>query len=245
MEILGIDIGGSGIKGAVVNLDTGEFVTDRLRISTPQPAIPKAVATVVGEIAQHFEWKDAIGCTFPAVVKHGVTLSAANVDNTWIGANAREIIEEATGTKVIVLNDADAAGIAEMKFGAGRDKSGLVIMITLGTGIGTAFFMNGILIPNTEFGHLKIRGKDAEHRASDKIRTDEQLSWKKWGKRLSEYLQNLEFLFTPDLFIIGGGVSKKYEKFFPYLMCNTEIVPAQLRNEAGIVGAAMAASEIT
>ncbi len=244
MNLLGIDIGGSGIKGAIVDTEKGEFVHDRLRIPTPQPAKPVPVANVVAEIAEHFEWTGPIGCTFPAVVKHGVTMSAANVDDEWIGTDAKQILQETTGSPVVVLNDADAAGIAEMRFGAGKGKDGLVVILTLGTGIGSAFFMNGILIPNTEFGHLKIRGKDAEHRASDKIRQEQEYSWKKWGKKLSEYLQYLEFLFNPDLFIIGGGVSKKYEKFFPHIVCDTAIVPAELRNQAGIVGAAMAAKDL-
>jgi polyphosphate glucokinase len=241
MEILGIDIGGSGIKGAIVDIDKGEFVGDRLRIPTPQPAKPEPVAEVVAEIARHFEWTGSIGCTFPAVVKKGVTLTAANVDDDWIGTDAKSLIQTHTGSPVIVLNDGDAAGIAEMKFGAGKDRDGLVIILTLGTGIGSAFFMDGVLIPNTEFGHLKIRGKDAEDRASDRIRQEKDYSWKKWGKRLSEYFQYVEFLFNPDLFIIGGGISKKYEKYFPHIVCDTEILPAQLRNNAGIVGAAMAA----
>ena len=244
MELLGIDIGGSGIKGAIVDTQKGEFITDRLRIPTPQPAKPDAVGEVVGQISAHFEWKGPIGCTFPAVVKNGVTLSAANVDDEWIGADAKNIIEKHTGNPTIVLNDADAAGIAEMTFGAGQDRQGLVIILTLGTGIGSAFFMDGKLIPNTEFGHLKIRGKDAEDRASDRIRQEKGYSWEKWGKRLSEYFQYMEFLFTPNLFIVGGGISKKYDKYFPYIHCNTEIVPAQLRNRAGIVGAAMAAKDL-
>ena len=171
-------------------------------------------------------------------------MTAANVDDEWIGTDAKTLIETHTECPVIVLNDGDAAGIAEMKFGAGKDRDGLVIILTLGTGIGSAFFMNGELIPNTEFGHLKIRGKDAEDRASDRIRQEKDYSWSKWGKKLSEYFQYVEFLFTPDLFIIGGGVSKKYEKYFPYIVCDTEIVPAQLRNDAGIVGAAMAAKHL-
>jgi len=244
MELLGIDIGGSGIKGAIVDTEKGEFVQDRMRIPTPQPAKPEPVADVVNQIAEHFSWKGPIGCTFPAVVKHGVTLSAANVDDDWIGTDAKSLLQDTIGSPVVVLNDADAAGIAEVKFGAGKGRDGLIVILTLGTGIGSAFFMNGVLIPNTEFGHLKIRGKDAEDRASDRIRQEKDYSWKKWGKRLSEYFQYLEFLFTPDLFIIGGGVSKKYDKFFPYIDCNTEIVPAQLRNQAGIVGAAMAAKDL-
>ncbi len=244
MKMLGIDIGGSGIKGAIVDTVAGDFLTDRLRIPTPQPSKPKPVANVVKQIVGHFNWQDAIGCTFPAVVQHGVTLTAANVHDDWIGTDAKSLLEKRTGNPVIVLNDADAAGIAEMKFGAGRGRSGLVIILTLGTGIGSAVFIHGQLVPNTEFGHLEIRGRKAEHRSSDRIRQLKGYTWKKWGKQLSEYLQYMEFLFTPDLFIIGGGVSKQHEKFFPHIRCQTEIVPAQLRNRAGIVGAAMAAVDL-
>ena len=244
MKVLGVDIGGSGIKGAIVDTDAGEFVTERLRIETPQPSKPAAVAAVVGEIAAHFAWEAAIGCTFPAVVQRGVTMTAANVDRGWIGADAKRLLEEATGNPVIVLNDADAAGIAEMKFGAGREREGLVAILTLGTGIGSSLFMDGRLVPNTELGHLIIRGKDAEERATDRARQQRGYSWKQWGKRVSEYLEYLESLITPDLFIIGGGVSKRYQKFFPYIKCKTEIVPAQLRNRAGIIGAAVAAVDL-
>ena len=244
MEILGIDIGGSGIKGAIVDTERGEFASDRLRIETPQPAKPPAVADVVARIVSHFDWQAAIGCTFPAVVQHGVTLTAANVDDEWIGADAKTLMEQKTGNPVIVLNDADAAGIAEMKFGAGRERRGLVVILTLGTGVGSSLFINGHLVPNTEFGHLIIRGKDAEWRTSDRARQEKDYSWKAWGKRLSEHLQYMETLITPDLFIIGGGVSKKYEKFFPHIRCDTQIVPAQLRNRAGIVGAAIAAADL-
>lgn len=244
MHILGVDIGGSGIKGAIVDTESGEFVTDRLRIETPQPSKPPAVATVVGEISEHFQWSAAIGCTFPAVVKRGVTMTAANVDDDWIGADAAGLLKSKTGNPVIVLNDADAAGIAEMKFGAGRDLDGLVAILTLGTGIGSSLFMDGRLVPNTELGHLIIRGKDAETRATDRARQERGYTWKQWGKRVSEYLEYLESLITPDLFIIGGGVSKRYESFFPYINCKTEIVPAQLRNRAGIVGAAVAATDL-
>jgi len=241
MEVLGIDIGGSGIKGALVDIDRGVLTTDRHRIPTPQPAKPKAVAKVVGEIAKHFKWQGPIGCTFPAIVKDGVTHSAANVDDAWIGANARTLFREQTGCPIYVINDADAAGIAEMEFGAGHQHPGVVIMLTLGTGIGSAIFSNGILVPNTEFGHMEIRGKDAEHRAADSVRKRKDLSWKKWAACLDEMLERMEALFSPDLFIVGGGVSKKHEKFLPLLKIQTEIVPAKLRNNAGIVGAAVAA----
>ncbi|MCG3208310.1 MAG: Polyphosphate glucokinase [Anaerolineae bacterium] len=241
MEILGIDIGGSGIKGAPVNIETGELTSDRYRIPTPEPSVPEAVADVVAKITRHFEWTGPIGCTFPAVIKNGVALTAANVDNTWIGTNGQKLLREKTGCPVLLLNDADAAGFAEMKFGASQDRTGVVILLTLGTGIGSAIFVNGVLVPNTEFGHLDIRGKDAENRASDRIRKAEDLSWKEWAKRVNEYLQRMEALFWPDLFIIGGGVSKKHEKFFRYFDIKTEIVPAKTLNEAGIIGAALAA----
>ncbi len=244
MEILGIDIGGSGIKGAIVDTSEGEFVSERLRIETPQPAKPAAVAAVVGEISAHFAWESAIGCTVPAVVKGGLTMTAANVDSDWIGTDARSLLKAATANPVVLLNDADAAGVAEMKFGAGRNCDGLVAILTLGSGIGSSLFIDGRLVPNTELGHLIIRGKDAEERATDRARQQRGYSWKRWGKQISEYLEYLESLITPDLFIIGGGVSKKYRKFFPYLDCKTTVVPAQLRNRAGIIGAAVSAAAL-
>jgi polyphosphate glucokinase len=243
VNILGIDIGGSGIKGAIVDVKKGEMTTERQRIDTPQPATPAAVAQVVAQLVQQLNYQGPIGCTFPAVVQHGVILTAANVDQSWIGTNGETIFQETTGCPVHVLNDADAAGVAEMRFGAGRDRQGVVIMLTFGTGIGSAIFLNGQLLPNTEFGHMKIRGKDAEHRAAARIRSEKDLSWKDWSKRVNEFLQQMEFLFSPDLFIIGGGVSKKFDKFAPYLKVRAELQPAQLLNEAGIIGAAMAAAE--
>jgi polyphosphate glucokinase len=245
MHVLGIDIGGSGIKGAPVDLDKGELAQDRHKIATPQPSIPTAVAEVVNQLVQHFNYQGPIGCTFPAVVQHGVTLTAANVDQSWIGTNAQELFRAATGLPVLVLNDADAAGIAEMQFGAGKGRKGVVILLTFGTGIGSAIFTDGVLLPNTEFGHLQIRGKDAEHRAAARIRDEEDLSWKEWSERVNEYLQVMEFLFSPDLFIIGGGISRKFEKFQKHLSARAEIVPAMLGNDAGIVGAAMAAKDLT
>ncbi len=244
VEVLGIDIGGSGIKGAPVDIEKGEMTADRLRIPTPDPSTPEAVAEVVGQIAGHFDWHGPIGITFPAVVQHGVVYTAANVDESWIATDAKTLFEKATGCPVRVLNDADAAGIAEMAFGAGKDRSGVVILITLGTGIGSAIFTDGHLLPNTEVGHMEIRGKDAEHRAAARVRKEKDLSWKKWGRHVNEFLQRLEFYFSPDLFIIGGGVSKKKEKYFSYLDTRAEIVAAQLLNEAGIIGAAMAASQM-
>lgn len=243
MKTLGIDIGGSGIKGALVDLQTGALASERLRISTPTPATPEAVTDVVAEIVAQLGWKGRVGCTFPAIIKHGVAHSAANVDQSWIGTDVEAMISKKTGDAAIVLNDADAAGIAEMRFGAGRGINGVVMMLTFGTGIGSAVFINGHLLPNTELGHLELKGKEAEQRASDRAREEKGLSWEKWGKRVSEYLNYLEFLFSPDLFIMGGGVSKKFDQFKEFLVLKTPITPALLKNDAGIVGAAMAASE--
>jgi polyphosphate glucokinase len=244
MEILGIDIGGTGIKGAPVDIERGIFMDERYRIPTPQPSAPEAVAEVVARISEHFGWTGPVGCTFPAVVKSGVVYTAANVDDAWVGKDAHAIFKRVTGLPVLMLNDADAAGIAEMAFGAGRGRSGVVFVLTLGTGIGSAIFVNGMLMPNTELGHMEIRGKDAEHRAANSIRKQKALSWKKWAARVNEYLHRLEFLFSPDLFIIGGGVSKRHDKFLPLLNVRAEVVPAQLFNDAGIVGAAMAAASL-
>jgi len=242
-KILGIDIGGSGIKGAPVNVQTGELTEERHRIPTPQPATPKAVAKTVAELAKHFDWKNKpIGCTFPAIVKKGHTLSAANVDKKWIGTDADSLFEDKTGCSVTVLNDADAAGLAEMKFGAGHGVDGVVMMLTFGTGIGSALFLDGKLVPNTELGHVGVgKHEKAEAWTAARIKEEEDLSWKKWAGRVEKYLQHLEFLFSPDLFIIGGGVSKRSEKFFPDIDIKTKMVPAKLLNNAGIVGAAMAA----
>jgi polyphosphate glucokinase len=244
MQVLGIDIGGSGIKGAVVDTEKGELTAPRHRIPTPQPSKPTAVAKVIKELVDHFDWQGPIGCTFPAIVHHGVIKTAANVDQRWIGVDSIKLFEETTSCPVRVINDGDAAGVAEMSFGAGRHRKGVVILLTLGTGIGSAIFTEGVLVPNTEFGHLPIRGVDAEDRASDRIRKEEDLSWKQWSKRVNEYLASMEFFFSPDLFIIGGGVSKKHHKYLQYFESDAEIVPAQLLNEAGIIGAAMAASDL-
>lgn len=241
MQVLGIDIGGSGIKGAIVDAETGELLTKRHRISTPDPSTPEAVAKVVGEIVKHFEWQGPVGCTFPAVIRNGVVYTAANVDKSWIGTDARKLLAAETGCPVTIINDADAAGIAEMVFGAGRDVGGVVVMLTLGTGIGTALFVDGHLAPNTELGHLEMNGGDAEQQAADSARKREDLGWKAWGKRLNQYFQMIEFLLSPDLFIVGGGVSKKHEKFFKHIETRAPLVPAQMRNHAGIIGGAMAA----
>ena len=244
MEILGIDIGGSGIKGAPVNLKTGTLTAPRCRIRTPRPSTPQAVAGTVAEIVEHFKWSGPVGCGFPAPIRNGVALTAANVHNDWIGTNGETLFTESTGCPTRVINDADAAGLAEMVFGAGRDRGGVVLIVTLGTGLGTALFSDGHLLPNTELGHIEINGRDAEKRASAAARTREGLSWKKWAGRLDKYLRTLERLVWPELIILGGGVSKNSERFVPYLTVQAEIVPAQLRNEAGIVGAALAARQL-
>lgn len=238
--VLGIDIGGSGIKGAPVDVDSGVLLTDRYRIPTPRPAKPAAVAKVVVNLVRHFDWSGPVGCTFPGVIKQGVVLTAANVHKTWVGVDCRDLLEQQTGCPVTVLNDADAAGLAEMRFGAGREQPGLVMVVTLGTGIGTALFMDGRLVPNAELGHVIVRGKDAETRASDRARTSKGWGWKKWAKRVDEYLLYLESLLNPDLFVLGGGVSRKHERYLRYLTTSAPVVPAELRNEAGIVGAALA-----
>ncbi len=245
MHILGIDIGGSGIKGAPVDVARGVLAADRYRIATPDPSTPEAVGAVVGELARHFDWEGPIGCTFPAIIKGGVTLSAANVDKSWIGYDAENLFQRMTGCPVVVLNDADAAGLAEMTFGAGRGVAGVVMMLTFGTGIGSALFLDGRLVPNTELGHLVLhRGKESEAYASDRIREEKDLSWKKWARRVNTVLAELDALFSPDLYIVGGGVSKNFAKFGRFLESKTRITPAQLLNEAGIVGAAMAARNL-
>jgi len=238
---LGIDIGGTGIKGAPVDLEKGELTAERFRLLTPKPATPEAVAKTVAEIIAHFGYEGRVGCTFPAVVKHGVIHTASNVDKSWIGTDARATFEEVSGCTFTITNDADCAGVAEMRFGAGAGRMGVVIVATLGTGIGTAVFHDGKLLPNTELGHIEIRGKDAEDRAADSVREAKKLDWKQWAKRVDEYLDRLESLMWPDLIIIGGGVSKKGEKFIPLLTPRCEVVAATLLNEAGIVGAALTA----
>jgi len=239
MEILGIDIGGSGIKGAVINSESGEFIEDRYRIPTPQPATPKAIAKKVAKIAQHFNWNGNIGCGFPAALPNGIVKNASNIDESWISINVSELFSEETKCETFVLNDADAAGLAEMKFGAGINFNGVVLIITIGTGLGTALFTKGKLLPNTEFGHILLNGKIAEHYASDAVRKNEGLSWKKWAKRFNEYLLRMEVLLSPDLIILGGGASKKSEKYFKHLTTSAEVIPAQLLNHAGIIGAAL------
>lgn len=245
MITLGIDIGGSGIKGAPVNVETGELTAERVRIEIPNPSTPENCAEVVRQIVQHFNYNGPVGVTFPAVVRHGVTLTAANVDQSWIDCDAEALLRQVTGMPVIVLNDGDAAGIAEVAFGVGKDFKGTIALFTFGTGIGSAFFSDGMLLPNTEFGHMQIRGKDAEKRASAKIKEDKDLSWKDWAERVNEFFVEIDKLFTPDLIIIGGGVSKKFDKFGKTLKSNAKIVPAKFFNDSGIIGAAMAASKLT
>ncbi|MDO4259670.1 MAG: ROK family protein [Actinomycetaceae bacterium] len=241
----GIDIGGSGIKGALVNLDTGEFTSERVRIPTPTPATPEAVALTVKEVLSQLGVKESIpvGVAFPAPVIHGQIPFIANLDQSWAGANIHEVMRTHLGREIWALNDADAAGLAEVAFGAAKGVEGTIILTTLGTGIGSAIVVDGTLVPNTELGHLEIDGHDAEKRASSGQKTLQDLSWKKWAKRLQRYYSHVEMLFSPDLFVVGGGVSKNHEKFLPLLDLKAPIVPAQLFNTAGIVGAAYFASE--
>ena len=241
MEILGIDVGGSGIKGAPVNIFSGKLTAERFRVKTPKGAEPQDVAGVINEIVQHFNWSSPVGIGFPAPIKQGIVKMAANISPNWVGMNADDFLTQATGCNVTVGNDADVAGLAEMRFGAGRGQRGTVILLTLGTGIGSAVFFGGKLVPNTEFGHLEIEGEDAESRASDAARQREDLSWKKYGKRLNRFMLQMEKLFWPDLFIIGGGISKESEQYIPLLTVEAKVVPANFLNEAGIVGAALAA----
>lgn len=241
MIIFGIDVGASGIKGAPVDTELGKLTSERLRLTTPQPATPEAMTDVIAQLTSHFEWKDRVGVGFPSVIRDGVMLTAANIAKNWIGLDGKALIQHKTGCDVTLLNDADAAGLAEMKFGAGRGVNGLVMVITLGTGIGSALFIDGHLVPNTELGHIEIRGKEAERRASDRVRQERELSWDKWAARVDEYLLTMEHLFWPKLIIIGGGVSKSFDRFSPYLSIKAECVPAQLQNDAGIIGAALAA----
>ena len=241
MQVLGIDIGGSGIKGGIVDIETGELLGERQRIETPQPATPQAVAETINELVKHFNWSGKIGCGFPAVIQHGVAKTAANIDVTWIGANVQEIITSITRCPTTVVNDADAAGLAEMKFGVGKDINGVVLLLTVGTGIGSALFNDGILVPNTEYGHFYYKDTVAEKYCADSVRKQLDLGWDEWAKRFNNYLRHLERVINPELFIIGGGVSKKQDKFAHLLSLSTEVKIAQLENNAGIIGAAVSA----
>ncbi|MEC3974694.1 polyphosphate--glucose phosphotransferase [Amycolatopsis sp. H20-H5] len=242
----GIDIGGSGIKGALVDLEQGQLIGDRLRIDTPQPSTPEAVADVVAEIVAHFSWDGPVGVTLPAVVKKGVAHTAANIDHKWIGTDADALFAKRIGRgidDIAMLNDADAAGMAEIRFGDPAARKGVTALLTFGTGIGSAVFHDGKLVPNPEFGHLEVDGHDAEKRAAASVKDNEGMSYPDWAKRVKRYLTVLENLIWPDLFIVGGGVSKKAEKWVPLLDIRTPIVVASLQNNAGIVGAAAAAVE--
>jgi polyphosphate glucokinase len=243
MAILGIDIGGSGVKGAPVDTVKGELRQDRVRVPTPQPSDVTSVVEAVAGVVAQFDGYDRVGITFPGVVVDGVTRTAANVDKSWIEAPAAKVFSDRLGKPVTMLNDADAAGVAEVAFGAGRDQRGLITVLTFGTGIGSALFMDGELIPNTEFGHLELNGKDAEVRASDRAREADEMSWEKWATRVQEYLRHVEALLSPRLFIIGGGVSKRADRFFPLIDIRTPMVPATLLNNAGIIGAAVSAEQ--
>ena len=239
----GIDFGGSGIKGAPVDLGTGDFAAERVRLPTPEPSTPKAVAEVLADLLAQFpDSGGPVGVTVPGVVRHGLVHSAANIDKSWLGTDADALFTKATGRDVHVVNDADAAGLAEVRYGAAKGRRGLVIVTTLGTGIGSALVYDGVLVPNSELGHLEIDGKGAEKRAANSAREAEDLSWERWAKRLRKYYRTLEDLFSPDLFVVGGGVSKKAAEFLPLLDLETEIVPATLLNRAGIVGAALCAT---
>jgi len=237
---MGIDIGGTGIKGAPVDTDAGALLSERVRLLTPQPSEPQAVITVVREVLEQFPDTDGpVGITFPGVVTDGIVRTAANVDKHWVDLDADALFTATLGRPVTMVNDADAAGAAEMRFGAGRGHRGTVLMLTFGTGIGSALFVDGTLLPNTELGHLELDGHEVEHRASAVARETHDLSWEKWAGRVQAYLRHVEMLFSPSLIIIGGGISKKPEKFFPHLKIRTDLVPAKLHNDAGIVGAAM------
>lgn len=241
MEALGIDIGGSNLKAAPVNLDSGILTSERIVVPTPHPATPDAVACAVERIVNDFSWTGRVGCGLPAVVRNGIACTAANIDKSWIGTDVATLFSERTGLTINVLNDADAAGLAEMQYGAGKDTSGTVIVVTAGTGLGTAIFRNRTLLPNTELGHLPLNGLEAEKVASAAVRTGLNLTYRDWAERFNAYLLLLEELFWPDLLIVGGEISRDHEKFFPYLTVKSRILPAALRNDAGIIGAATAA----
>lgn len=239
----GVDVGGSGIKGGIVDLDTGTLIGERFKLPTPQPSTPEAVTKAVAAVVREFGWTGPLGVTYPGVVTNGIVRTAANVDKGWIGTNAVDIIStELGGAPVTVLNDADAAGLAEARFGAGKDKSGVIVLLTFGTGIGSAVIHNGVLLPNTEFGHLEVGGKEAEHRAASSVKERKEWSYERWSQEVTKVLVAIENAIWPDLFIAGGGISRKADKWIPLLKNRTPVVAATLLNEAGIVGAALAAS---
>lgn len=243
-QAMGVDVGGSGVKGAVVDLETGQLVGERFRLETPQPATPEAVTKTVAEVVRHFNWSGPLGVTYPGVVVDGVVQTAANVDSSWIGRNVEQEMSTALGgQRVTVLNDADAAGLAEQRYGAGRNQDGVVLLLTFGTGIGSALIHHGMLLPNTEFGHVEVGGKEAEHRAASSVMERRGWSYRKWTRQVTKVLVSIENAIWPDLIIAGGGISKKADKWVPLLKNRTPVVAAQLLNTAGIVGAAMAAAE--
>ena len=243
-QALGVDVGGSGVKGAIVDLSTGQLVGERFRLETPQPATPEAVTATVAEVVRHFEFDGPLGVTYPGVVVDGVVYTAANVDRSWIGTNAADQYSKALGGRAVtVLNDADAAGLAEQRYGAGRNHKGVVVLLTFGTGIGSAVIHNGMLLPNTEFGHIEVDGKEAEHRAASSVKERKEWSYRRWTKEVTKVLVAVENAIWPDLFIAGGGISRKADKWIPLLTNRTPVVAAELLNTAGIVGAAMAAAE--
>ena len=244
--MLGVDIGGSGIKGAIIDLETGKFLTERLRIPTPSPATPKAVAKVFNELVQSLDYSGPIGCGFPAIVRNGVAMSASNIDDKWINTNISDKLGDSVQQDVFVANDADVAGLAEMKFGVGTNpefQKGTILLITIGTGLGSALFHNGSLVPNSELGHIQLKGMIAEHYASNKTRKEEDLGWKTWGTRLNTYLRELNKLFSPNAIILGGGGSKHFKSIKKHLDVDTNVLPAKLGNHAGIIGAALYANE--
>jgi polyphosphate glucokinase len=246
MEILGIDIGATGIKGAPVDVTRGVLTGEEHYLLTPQPSAPDAVADTVAELVRHFDWKGPIGCTFPSIIRHGVAYNAANVDDAWIGTNGEQLFTERTGCPLRLINDGDAAGVAEMELGAGRGHTGVVFVLAFGTGIGSAVFVNRQLLANTELGHIEMRGleKDAEWWTSGWAKQREELSYEAWTERVNKYLNYLDYLFSVDLFILGGGISRDHDKFLHMLKVRSEVVPAHFYHQAGIVGAALAAREL-
>ncbi len=242
-QVLGLDIGGSGCKAAIVDITTGAFLTERFRLETPQPSTPKAVAQTVKKIINHFDWKGRVGVGFPAIIKKGVAHSAANIHKDWYLTNVEKVLSKAIDLPVKVTNDADAAGIAALRFGAGKGKKGVVLFLTIGTGIGSALFLDGQLLPNSEFGHVFFKKDIAEKYAANSIRKRDELSYKQWGKRWNEYLKHLERIANPDLVILGGGGGKKFNQFSEFIKVDTKVIPATLQNNAGIIGAAMYAHE--
>ena len=244
--VLGVDIGGTGIKGGLIDISNGEMITERHRLDTPKPATPKAVAKTFKELVDHFNWSGPIGAGFPAIVSHGVALSAANIDKSWIGTNIEDLLSEVSGCKVYVLNDADAAGVAAMHYGAGKGENGVVFMLTVGTGIGSALFIDGRLVPNTELGHLYMKNSKVviEKQISKAVRKEKGLSWSEWGKGFNAYLLHLQRLFSPDLVIVGGGGSKHFDDYAEALTVDFRVIPAGYLNKAGAVGAAHYAWEM-